>query len=244
MNFFSNSKTEDRREAELKASMTEPFIPEFSDYVGKVRRNCLAVSTLALVMIYADVKITSNFNTNGFSISGLDDWTVKAILLLLTGYWLAHFIWCAVDYFYEWRIRLSGIKEGPYTWDASESDATPADRNFSMLRWVYFKIEDIRSFQRELEKIKIILAERQGEIDQRAVQNIESGIRSLQNMNIQGLNDKTTNSIYRFDNWWKFMARSQSLRWITLELSLPIILGITALFSLSNIVFFTKAAAG
>lgn len=241
MNFFSgNQKSSSQVERELKASMTDPFIPEFTDYVQKIRRNSVAVSSISLVMIFAGVSISSDFSTSGFKITGLDDGTVKLILLILTTYWLMHFMWCAADYFAEWRLRLTEVQMHPGTWDYNpDEDPGPKSRQSTMMKWLFHRQQPLQSFVVDLEDIKSkFLAHEIDETEKhRVIQNIESGIRSIQEFSRVPIDEQTIKSIKNFDTWLRRLTNSQSIRWITIELLLPIALGVVAVIKLAIQVF-------
>lgn len=215
--------------------MTDPFIPEFTDYVQKIRRNSVAVSSIALLMIFAGVSISSDFSTSGFKITGLDDKTVKLILLILTSYWLIHFIWCAADYFAEWRLRLTEVQLNPGTWDYDhEEDSGKKPRQSTMIKWLFHRQQPLQSFVADLEDIKTKLQDHQ--IDdtekRRIIENIDGGIRSIQDFARTPIDQQTIKAIKNFDTWLRRLNNSQCIRWITIELLLPIALGLTAVIEL------------
>ncbi|AUO22538.1 hypothetical protein C0058_11255 [Pseudomonas sp. NC02] len=216
--------------------MTDPYIPEFTDYVQKIRRNSVAISAIALVMVFAGVSISSDFATSGFKITGLDDKTVKLILLILTTYWLIHFIWCSADYFTEWRLRLTEVKMNPGTWDHDyEEDPGPKSRQATMMKWLFYRQKPLQSFVADLEDIKLRLQER--DIDEtetrRIFENIDSGIRSIQDFSRTPIDTQVIKSINNFDTWLARLNNSQSIRWIVIELLLPIALGLIAITKLA-----------
>lgn len=218
----------------------DPFIPEFTDYVQKIRRNSVAVSSISLVMIFAGVSISSDFATSGFKITGLDDKTVKLILLILTAYWLLHFIWCALDYFAEWRLRLTEVQMNPGTWDYNpEEDPGPKSRQHTMMKWLFHRQQPLHSFIADLEDIKTKLQDHQ--IDdtekRRVIQNIESGVRSIEEFSRTPIDAQIIKSIKNFDTWLRRLNSSQSIRWIVIELLLPVALGLTAVIKLTIQVF-------
>lgn len=217
--------------------MTDPFIPEFTDYVQKIRRNSIAISSISLVMIVAGVSISSDFATSGFKISGLDDKTVKLILLILTSYWLVHFIWCAADYFAEWRLRLTEVQMNPGTWEyVPGEDPGPRSRQSTMLKWLFHRQQPLQSFTVDLEDIKAKLENH--EIDdterKRVIQNIDSGIRSIQDFSRVPVDEQVIKSIRKFDTWLRRLNNSQSIRWITIELLMPVVLGLAAVITLAT----------
>ena len=216
--------------------MTDPFIPEFTDYVQKIRRNSVAASSVALLMIFAGVSITSDFSTSGFKISGLDDKTVKLILLILTSYWLIHFIWCATDYFSEWRLRLTEVQLNPGTWDYDhKEDSGPKSRQSTLIKWLFYRQQPLQSFVADLEDIKTKLQKHP--IDdaekRRIIDSIDGGIRSIQEFSRTPIDQQTIKSIKNFDTWLRRLNNSQCIRWIIVELLLPIVLGLTAVIVLT-----------
>lgn len=237
MNFYNPPpKSSNQVERELNASMTEPFTPEFTDYVQKIRRNSIAISSISLVMTIAGVTISSDFATSGFKISGLDDKTVKLILLILTLYWLVHFIWCAADYFAEWRLRLTEVQIDPGTWDhIPAEDPGPKSRKSTMLKWLFHRQQPLQSFAIDLEDIKTKLENHKISDTEKTqiLQNIDAGIMSIQNFTRAPIDEQVTKSLRNFDTWLRRLNNSQSIRWITIELLMPVVLGLAAVLTLA-----------
>lgn len=240
MNFFSNKKSPKAISDSIAKVLAEPFIPEFSDYVQKIRRNCVAISCLVLIMVYGGVSVSPDLATSGFKLKGIDDALVKTLLLILTIYWLIHFLWCALDYFGEWRIRLTNIKENLYSWDADDKATSKATRNSTFLSWMYFNHEPTVHFRHQLDELKELL--QKADMDQpdksRIEQNIASGIMTLQNAtNVAEEMLKAYDlRMRRFESWWRMFQASSSIRWLVIELLLPIFLGAIAIGKLTPIV--------
>lgn len=236
MNFFSGKKSPDVIAEQVKTSLTEPFTPEFSDYVQKIRRNCVAISCLVLLVTFGGISVSPDLSTSGFKLSGIDDQLVKTLLFILTTYWLVHFFWCALDYFYEWRLRLTRQIDDPYVWDASEGTATPA-RGSTFLRWIYFKHEPAIKLSQSLGQMKALLAtaDLSDNEKKRLTTNLDSAATTIQNLAhmderiVQVFDQRMT----RFENWWSFMRTSQSLRWFIIELCAPLVLGAIAVYKLA-----------
>lgn len=236
MNFYRNNKSPSSIEESIKKNLTEPFIPEFTEYVQKIRRNSMAISSISLVMLYTGISITSSFSSFGFQITGLNTKNILLLLWMLTAYWLIHFLWVAADYFLEWRLRLSGVKVQPYTWDARADAVKPLDRNFTFMNWVYFETEPVRDFQSKLKNIQELITSNAQLSEEQVThisQNIASGVQALQNFQHTRATPECENSMIRFESWWLFLKRSQGLRWLTLELFLPTGLGLWAFIMLT-----------
>ncbi|SIQ36874.1 hypothetical protein [Aquipseudomonas alcaligenes] len=239
MSFFSRRKSPIEISEAVQNALLHPFIPEFSDYVQKIRRNCIAISSIILVMVYGKVTISSDLSTNGFKLVGLDDALVKFILLLLSIYWFIHFLWCAIDYFAEWQIRLTSVSASPYTFDGMGEDVAEG-RDNTLVRWMIFNHQPAIRFSKELTSIRDLLnkSDLSDEEKMRISGAIESGIQAIQNSaqadprTIKTIEQKLT----RFERRWSFFKNSQSLRWLIVELITPLGLGALAIYELASIV--------
>lgn len=238
--FSGSRKTPHELSADIERYLTEPFMPEFSDYVQKIRRNSIAVSCVALTVVYGGVRIESDFSANGLKVTGLDHNLVMWILLLLTVYWFVHFTWCATDYFGEWRIRLTGQKKNPYIMDI-EDDLVGADRNGVLTRWAYFAQQPMISFYKLLHKVDSTLRDGNLSIEEKAkaLDSIAAAKdRIEQALNASSHNERSLDHrLERFERWMLFFRSSESFRWLIIELSGPILLGAWATFKLTGIVF-------
>lgn len=236
MAFFNRIKSGSRQENDLKKHLVAPFIPEFSEYVQKLRRNSMAISSIALVMYYSDVSITSSFSVAGFQINGLTDALVKTLLLILSSFWLLHFAWCSVDYFMEWRIRLTGVPESSGAWDDTPNAAKSQERGFTFMRWLYYQSEPINQLKEDLTQLREKLWSQnyeQFELN-KIEKDIAAALSALGQLPSPQMEKMLRISLNRFENFWRLMNNSQSIRWLLIELLLPLALGLFAIAMLTR----------
>ena len=95
---------------EVEKALGEPVFPAFSDYVRKLRANLVFVSFISISLIFGDLEIDPTSSILGLKFKNLSSDSLMYGLLILNGYMLVHFLWCSVDTFQEWSIRVTGTR--------------------------------------------------------------------------------------------------------------------------------------
>lgn len=187
----------------------------------------------------------------GVRLLGLNVVLVGRVLFVTISYLFIHFVWCAADGLVEWRLRLTANKtifQTGSTWGHPDADYPTEPRQSTLYNWwrqqgplignVAAKMEAIEKHIAELEKSLRVLPASNPNYS--TVVSLLVSLRDeiVQMKNRSGEIEKALNStripvsLERFDAWFKYAARSQSIRWFVFDLAAPIVLGGIALASL------------
>ena len=101
---------QEKKQREAAKAMGEPFAIDFSESVRTMRTHLLIGSTIGLAAVFMGLKIKPDSAVFGLQFEGLTDAKITWLLLLVNVYLFIHFLWCSIDAFQEWKIRLTGSK--------------------------------------------------------------------------------------------------------------------------------------
>ncbi len=147
------------REKKIKAVLKvlgEPVICEFDDKTQKIRTTLFLLSIISISYILGGLKIEAASSFLGLKFSGLDDQLFRYMLLGAVAYLAMHFVWCAVDSFIEWRLRITGTKVAFVTTGtfASEHADYPNDpRQSTLYNWWKGQATSINGIDEKIEDI-------------------------------------------------------------------------------------------
>ena len=232
----------------IQKALGEPFAIEFSEYTRKIRVNLIFVSILAIVIVTQNLELATNSSFLGIRFENLDTFLVLKILFGLIIYLFIHFIWLALDNFLEWWVRLTGTRKAySPNFDSTTKnmakkygDDTSDQRKSTLYYWWIEKQSMVdrsgksvdaiaKNLEKEAEKTN-------SEEDKKlltALSNVQASVAQTRNTISQigsRINDtRITASLERFDNVFKLMLSSQSLRWLIIELSVPVFIGAYAI---------------
>lgn len=240
--------TDKLKKAQL--SLGEPFALEFSEYTRKVRNNLMFLSILSIVLITNNLELTSDSSLLGLKLNTFSMDIIYNLIFLLTTYFLIHFIWLAWDYFIKWKLRLTGSNipyEGGFADEVADNKSDISQT--TLYSWWLSKIQVKDNEQKNINFVVEKLGS--GSINTKLEHLDNSQDKNLIIREIQTLNKNVQNlkgsfdkyhstlsdiripaSLERFDKWFRYMKTSQSLRWIIIELLMPILIGISALWIL------------
>lgn len=205
--------TEEEQQAAINKVLGEPIFDGFTENVYRIRRNLLAFAILSLVVTLNDLTI----NETNLPVKGLSNQGMYTLLFIITLYHLAHFWSYVLEYYNQWRIRLTGrrlyvqtSKSGIFGPEPGREDSTNLHQS-TLYSWWKFHKSDFNRLSKELFS-----------------SNDEQ--KSQVNELLKRLNDiKLETRLHRFDSkFWKFQ-RQQHLNWIIFEVSIPILAAIAAL---------------
>lgn len=230
----------------------EPVASDFTDYVRKIRNNLIFLSVVSIGICLANLTISTDSTFLGLKFIGLQNQNIIKALFLLNAYFLIHFIWCSIDHLLEWRLRVTGtrvafITAATYTSELGDYPTDP--RQTSLYHWWKNEAKKINSFTEPLDSIHTKLTDWEKKVNAA----LGSSVPELNNVivpirqvleEITKLNDsivaaekiltsdRIPASLNRFDNWFSFFLRSQNLRWLIIELLMPIFVGLYSLLLL------------
>jgi hypothetical protein len=233
-----------------------PVVMDFTENVRKIRAQLIVFSSIAIAVVWMGVSIKPETPVFGIPFDGLTANKILVGLALVVAYQLAHFAWAAWDSFNEWRVRRTGsraVTPEPGLPRIHEIDY-PADPRQSTLYnwWLNYsagmvnaekKLDVIHDEFKKMhdEYIKLTVEDKQAwspsvtmPRDSTALLHELGQIKtSMQNAQKLVMSKRLEVSLERFDQTFKHFINSQNLRWISLELSLPLLLGLIALGSLA-----------
>lgn len=230
---------------QVEKTLGEPIASEFTDYVRKIRNNLIFLSIISIGICLADLTLSEQSSFLGLKFIGLKNEYILKALFYLNIYFLLHFLWCAIDHLQEWRLRATGTKVAFITAAtfASEYGDYPTDpRQTSLYNWWKDQAKKITSLKEPLDTINTKLANWENKVN-KALEgkdpNISSTIMSIRHVseeitklkNSIETTEKTLTSnripasLHRFDSWFLLFLKSQNMRWLVIELSLPILTG-------------------
>lgn len=238
---------------DVEKSLGEPVTAEFSDYVRRLRGNLVFISFISISLIIGGLEIDPTSSILGLKFKGLDNSSLMLGLAILNTYMLFHFLWCSFDAFQEWGMRVTGTRLSFITTArlSSEHGDYPSDpRQTSLYHWWKDQANKIGSLSEPIieinsklevweKKVKEAL-ESQGNPNAvnvcMAINRVSTDITKLKS-SIETVSKTIEStripaSLERFDNRFQLFLRSQNLRWLVLELGLPIIMGLTSVFLL------------
>lgn len=215
-----------------KKWLAQPFMEMFDENTFRIRRNLLAISVVALIYKFAADGISEKSSFLGVQLEGLKTSSIDIILALGVIYFLVHFIWSALDGFQEWRLRLTGMAVAKPRHGMQLSDGTQAgsddQRQATLSGWWATNIK-------QAEETAILLTQyeklSEEETDKQQVAPAINGI----HQNIEKVIERGAHieaGLFRYEKGFYGLQKSQSWRWLIIEFSLPIALGIFSLTSL------------
>lgn len=244
-----NEKLQRQRVEAVEAALKSPVSAGLSEQAEKVRRNLLVFSLVSVAGVLWDVGLKTDASIFGFTFDGLTPDKILAGLALITGFSFVHFIWLSWDSFLEWRLRITGTRLAFVTVGRTSSEDAdyPDDPRQSTLHyWWAERARITGDMSGKLSAMKPQLAEMVDRIN--AIQTdqipylagIQGGISGLTHIVGRLQNDlaalsatfasqRPSVSLKRFDNWFSLFLRSQNLRWLLLDVGMPVLLASYAL---------------
>jgi hypothetical protein len=234
---------------EVEEVLGAPINPELSEYAQKLRRNLLAFSAVYVFCWLTGVKLDPTSAFFGIKLIGLNELQFSMGTMIINAYLLLHFGWYAWEAFFEWRVRLTGTRVAFQTGSTFGSEAAdyPGDPRQSnlyfwwlgshaRLRRTMSAVEDFESRLKFIEKELLEQNEKAPTLDRsgliRNMGQLPNGLAEIRaQFDVVAGALKTgriEESLRRFNGWFKLMLKSQNLRMISIDIALPLSIGITA----------------
>ncbi|QUX97471.1 hypothetical protein C0J08_19630 [Marinomonas sp. CT5] len=251
-------KTEDFDDERLKViekNMKEPKGIAITDYEERIRRNLLVTAFFTLAFVCLDLQISQGDSGSffGIKISNLTTDKIYILLIFIISYEFLHYLWNLKVSFIHWRIRLTGITHSERrggsgatfgTIKSSPLDYSGKDENSSLYVWMFENLQTSQDLGTSLKATAETLEKTLEEIENS--DKITSNNTHLQQLkdNTQTLSSDTAKlielvenvridgSLLRFDQWFRLLIVSQNIRWLFLDVILPISVGLLAITSL------------
>lgn len=232
----------------------KPFATDFSDYVRKIRNGLIITSVISISLLLGGLQIAADSSFLGLKFEGLNYSLLLKAIFFLNAYMFIHFLWCSIDSFQEWMLRVTGTRVAHVTIArlAAEGCDYPNDpRQSTLYNWWKDEARKIASLQEPLGRIENKLQAWEKTVKDAlegkdpnvvnacmSINQVAEDIRKLKN-SIEDTSKTIESkripaSLKRFDSRFQLFLRSQNLRWLIVELGFPLLLGGYALVLLAN----------
>lgn len=240
--------------AKVQKALGEPLMPEFTDYMRRVRSLLVVASLISIGVVVGELAIDPGSSVLGIRFQGLSNDLVLQGLLIANSYLLIHFLWGGFDSWLEWTARVTGTRVAFVTTGhfASEHADYPSDpRQSTLYNWWKDQASQIGSLSEPLQRTEEELSDWEKRVENAILKddpNLMTVVQSFREVksDIDELGRKLETvekliedsripvSLRRFDQRFQLMLRSQNLRWLVLELGIPLLLGGWAVILLIN----------
>lgn len=240
---------------EVKTVLGTPFSGDLPENAVRVRRNFMVVSLVSIILILTGAKVDPGSTLFGIRFSGLKADYIPLGLLALDIYFFIHYFWYVVEAWLEWRLRLTGTRLAFQTgssFGSDHADYHDDPRQSTLYNWWIVQRQGVGGINNQLVELEKYISKIKtqpsgpcensnglGAVKAAAdLEAIKANISSLQDhlksieRTIQS--PRIMVSLERFDKWFYFSLRIQSVRWIIIDLSFPVILGVVAAFLLAR----------
>lgn len=243
--------SEDESVEAVEEALGAPVGAELSENATKVRRNLLLASFISIFLEIGHVTLDPSSTILGFKFLGLSSELIRTGLSIITAYLLIHFLWYVYEAFLEWRLRVTGTRLAFVTTAkvASEHGDYPNDpRQSTLYSWWSYQARRIQNIGKRAsaidelmkiseEKLRTLYEERGKESNLHAVVGIVSETRtavvdlkrSVEQVHGTLTAQRIPVSLARFDRWFGLFLRSENIRWLVIDVLVPVLAGAAAL---------------
>jgi uncharacterized protein YaaQ len=208
---------------------------------------------VAIGLVALGLHVNREATVFGFSLSGLTDRLVRSGLAIWIAYLLAHFAWMAWESFVEWRLRLTGTRVTAVTvgtFAAEEADYPSDPRQSTLANWwrgeamrIGNLTELVGGLERRVEAQEALIREACSGREPLNVANATAPLREITNsaQQLRQAIEQTAKtlsslripaSLERFERAYVHFLKAQNVRWLVLDVLLPLIVAGVALWYL------------
>lgn len=242
---------------EIENLMKQPKAIEISEYEERIRRNLIFSSFLAISFAWFDLKVDENSTFfGGLKFANLQPNHIYIGILAVIIYEFTHYFWIQMNHFAYWRVRLTGtsVEEvrgnggGARFGNANGSplDYTGTDENSNFYTWMLENkrlrnqmAEGMLVNSKAIDECVNTLKEQHypeassTDLYRKLSESCDKLVQGIKNLESQLESIRTDASMLRFDEWYSILIRSQNIRWLLLDISLPFFMGLFALILLT-----------
>lgn len=213
----------DEEKDKVEKLLSEPMFADMTDNELKIRRNLLIVSFISIFVSVSGIHIDESVVIWGITFKYLTPDKIYFALWLICFYLFLHFSWISIHIGVELTLRARGARN-----------------SISMYKWWFNEIREVnnlilptKTVIEHCEKLKAVDVNNKENID--AVLTSSSNIQNyLKRMTSLAETPFFQNSLKNYDKWYIRFINSQNLRWIIIEIGLPIIMGLVTLVLLGS----------
>lgn len=236
----------DERKEQIKKIMKEPSPLEVTDYEEKIRRNLILSSSLAIVFTVLGLQLSpSSRFLGGIQFDNITSELVYFILLAVIVYESVHYFWLVRNKFKLWCVRLTGTgniegvrpQEGSFSEGIrQEIDYGGLSENSNFYTWMFELEKPIQSISntwqeqwRSLDSRLFTDSENSSQYYSEQMKKLNEIYTATEQLTNALENARINASMVAFDNCYDSLVRSQSWRWVILDVLLPALLSISAI---------------
>lgn len=240
----------------VEKALGNPVAGDLPENALRVRRNLLVFGMISVFITLGGVKLDPTSSVLGFKFSGVSEDLITNALLAANVYFLLHFIWYAFEGILEWRLRVTGTRLAFLTgsrFGSEHADYPDDPRQSTLYTWWLDNAKRIGNFKETADDLseKIKAWEEKVSLFQNGNDslNLANAMSTLNQA--KGATDKLTKqiettekvltamriscSLGRFDGWFKLFLKSQNIRWLIIDILLPVSVGVTAIYLLAKV---------
>lgn len=208
-----------------------PALPPAAE---RVRRNLLALSTLALVLAIGDVSVAGNeVVVYGVKLGNMSASWIGAIVSFILSYQVLHYCWLFHDSADAWRIKLSGLRTDSPELVGQQKHYRAVKPKFQTLyAWWHENSTTLDSWSElafDLKNLEEQIQRSPAGDTETPSKRLDEYFERIEVLFGTGILGK---SLANFDHYQRRLTKSQMLRWLLLDYYLPIGLGIASIVGL------------
>lgn len=213
-----------KSESEIKHLLEHPVFLGHDANAKIIRAQLFFLSVTTIFLTNSSIKVGTGSTVLGIGLEGLTTAHILKVLLFLLTYQIIHFSWASIESFYEWRARLTALDTSGWGGGGLQISSADVDTKIRQTT-LYAYITDI--VNHDLKKLGELAAKSQPENTTQHNPEIE---KILARVTEALAHHRTSDALWRFDNWFKLFCKIQNIRWFLLELITPIALGFVAIY--------------
>ena len=229
-----------KRYEELDKLFNTPVIFSYDDESLKIKKTLLVISCIGFFSSLYGISISADSSLFGIKFNNITQALLIKVLLFFNIYYLFKFCWVSIEYFWQWKIRVTGSGQNSVYkggWGTELVDLHNDPKQSSLYNWwlkhaKYFRENDIDLINKMDEVRKIVSKDdwstSSGRITE-LIQEIDENLRNIKSVLGDG---RIETSLKRFDRSFFLFITLQNFRWIVLDFLMPICVGLASVISL------------
>lgn len=210
--------------------LLKPHIESLDANSQRIRRNLIVVSIIAYLFAIASNGIDISASSFlGIKFYNLKVEYIQTLLVLSLIYFLVHFIWASFDHLKENKLRLTGIvipmvHKGAFLGSTHDLHPnTDQERNSTIFSWWWREKGKKDGHEQLIAEIKGNI--KKGDYEP-ALSRIQQDLDAIQHRS-----SYIEEALVRFEKGFWSYQRSQLLRWVLLDFSMPVLMGLIAIIA-------------
>lgn len=208
----------------FKKVLLKPNIEPLDSNSQRIRRNLVVTSVVAFFLSIGSSGIDpKNSSFVGIKFNEVRVEIIQIMIVLALIYFFIHFLWASLDHFKENKLRLTGIVM-PMIRGNSFDPNTHEESQSTMHSWWTSEMDLTKEYRKLLTDMK-----------KHAIKDQQESVIGLMTLRMDELEGKSAyiyEALKSYETSFWYHQRSQLLRWIILDFSIPLIIGFVSLILL------------